>query len=135
MSFWVLDVEAGPPRIRGALSRWAVEVRAGLYIGCTSAKTRDAIWAVVEREVAVDARALLAFPSSRHVMGFEVRTVGPGRRLITDVDGLLLARFLPEPPRAVATPRDVGATEVGDGVAAVAEEWPDRVERRRDDEA
>jgi CRISPR-associated protein Cas2 len=96
VAFWVLDLENGPPRVRGALARWAIEVRAGLYVGATSAKTRDGIWKIVDQEIAADSRAVLVFPSASRPMGFEVRTIGIGRREVVDLDGLLLAKFLPE---------------------------------------
>jgi len=95
MTFWVIDLENGSPRVRGALSRWAVEVRAGLYVGTTSAKTRDAIWKVVRFEIERDCRAVLLYPSAQRAMGFEARTLGYGRRELLDFDGLQLARFLP----------------------------------------
>jgi CRISPR-associated protein Cas2 len=95
MAFWVIDLENGSPRVRGALSRWAVEVRAGLYVGTTSAKTRDAIWKVVRFEIERDCRAVLLYPSAQRAMGFEARTLGYGRRELVDFDGLQLARFLP----------------------------------------
>ena len=102
MAFWVIDLDNGTPRVRGALSRWAVEVRAGLYVGTTSAKTRDAIWKGVGQELSPDSRAVLVFPAPQRAMGFEARTFGEGRREMVDVDGLLLARFLP--PRSLPPP-------------------------------
>jgi CRISPR-associated protein Cas2 len=137
VSFWVLDLESGPPRLRGAISRWAVEVRAGLYVGSTSAKTRDAIWALVEREVRTASRAVLVFPSSRHVMGFEARSIGRGRRVIADVDGLVLARFLPSDERECRDadePERLGAgSDAGREVVEATVEF-ERIERKREDD-
>jgi CRISPR-associated protein Cas2 len=96
MAFWVIDVENGSPRVRGALSRWAIEVRAGLYVGTTSAKVRDAIWKLVRFEIERDCRAVLVYPNAQRAMGFEARTLGEGRRQLVDFDGLQLARFLPK---------------------------------------
>ena len=92
---WLIDLEAAPPRLRGLLSRWGVEVRAGVYVGSTSAKVRDAIWELVERGLGAEANAVLVY-DARNVQGFEVRTSGVNRREIVDVDGLVLARFAPE---------------------------------------
>ncbi len=138
MSFWVLDVEAAPPRLRGALSRWAIEVRAGLYVGVTSVKTRDEIWKLAERELRGDGRGVLVFPSQRHVTGFEVRTTGVGRRAIADVDGLSLAQFRPLPPSSArgASSSPVDDLAVGDPRLQdlEPEEWFERLEREREDD-
>lgn len=91
---WLIDLEAAPPRLRGLLSRWAIEVRAGLYVGSTSAKVRDAIWHLVQRALGVESNAVLVY-DARNVQGFEVRTAGKNRREIVDVDGLWLAQFQP----------------------------------------
>jgi CRISPR-associated protein Cas2 len=91
---WVIEMEAAPPRLRGRLSRWAVEVRSGLYIGSSSAKVRDAVWSFVCENLGRDARAVLIF-DSRNPQGFEARTAGKNRRRMVEVDGLILAQFLP----------------------------------------
>ncbi len=91
---WVIDTEAAPPRLRGRLSRWGVEVRAGLYVGSSSAKVRDAVWSMVCDNLGDEGNAVLVY-DSRNPQGFEARTAGKHRREIVDVDGLILARFLP----------------------------------------
>lgn len=91
---WVIDIEASPPRLRGRLSRWAVEVRAGLYVGATGVKARDAIWKLVCQNLGSEANAVLVYPA-RNSQGFEIRTEGKNRREIVDVEGLWLAKFLP----------------------------------------
>ena len=97
---WVIDMEAAPPRLRGRLSRWAVEVRAGLYVGSSSAKVRDAVWSLVCDNLGADARAVLVY-NSRNPQGFEARTAGRHRRRMVDVDGLILAQFLPSEEQRV----------------------------------
>lgn len=95
---WVIDLTNPPPRLRGRLSRWAVEVRAGLYVGTASGKMRDAIWGLVLKELVSSptANAVLIY-SANTSQGFEVMTAGEDRREMVDVDGLWLARFLPKP--------------------------------------
>ena len=114
MSFWVIDLEVAPPRLRGILSRFSIELRAGLYVGTTSAKTRDAIWKIVDHEIATETRAVMVFPSSSRPMGFEARTLGLGRREVVDIDGLLLARFLPVPDPANAAATVATASAIDD---------------------
>lgn len=98
---WVIDVVAIPPKLRGALARWTVEVRPGLYVGNTSAKFRDLVWEMVREGCPIDGSAAMAM-DARTSQGFEVRTTGQNRRDVVDWDGLLLARWSPkvddEPP-------------------------------------
>ncbi|WP_373408680.1 type I-E CRISPR-associated endoribonuclease Cas2e, partial [Pseudomonas aeruginosa] len=37
-------MENVPPRLRGRLAIWLLEVRAGVYIGDVSRRTREMIW-------------------------------------------------------------------------------------------
>lgn len=92
---WVIDLENPPERLRGTLSRWGVEVRAGLYVGSSTGKVRDQIWELVVTSCRPETSAVLVF-DSRGPQGFEVRTHGPNRREIVDVEGLWLARFGPK---------------------------------------
>ena len=96
---WVIDLENPPPKLRGVLSRWGVEVRAGLYVGSASGKMRDAIWALVVSTSTSLTSAVMVY-DARGPQGFEARTHGPNRRRIVDVDGLWLAQFSPPVPDA-----------------------------------
>ena len=90
----VIVVENAPPRLRGRLSLWLAELRAGVYVGVYSKRTRERIWC----EVAVligDGSAVLAW-STPTDSGFAFETLGPNRRVSVDFDGLTLVRF--EPP-------------------------------------
>ena len=41
MSMLVVITENVPPRLRGRLAIWLLEIRAGVYVGNTSRKTRE----------------------------------------------------------------------------------------------
>lgn len=99
---WMIEVENACPRLRGTLSRWGIEVRAGLYVGSGTGKIRDAIWEHVVGLARHDTSAVLVHDDPGP-QGFAVRTHGPNRREIVDVDGMSLARFFP-PPRDTADP-------------------------------
>ena len=44
----VVVVNNAPPRLRGRLAVWLVEVRAGVYVGVYSRRTREMIWEQVK---------------------------------------------------------------------------------------
>jgi CRISPR-associated protein Cas2 len=44
MSMLVVVTEAVPPRLRGRLAVWLLEVRAGVYVGDVSGRVREMIW-------------------------------------------------------------------------------------------
>lgn len=92
----VIVLENAPPRLRGRLSLWLVEARAGVYVGVYAKRTRERIWAEV-REMIADGSAVIAWTAPTDV-GFEIDTIGPNRREPVDFDGLTLVRFHPSPP-------------------------------------
>ncbi|QEU90489.1 type I-E CRISPR-associated endoribonuclease Cas2e [Streptomyces kanamyceticus] len=90
-SMIVLSATAVPDHLRGALSRWLLEVTPELYIGTVSARVREELWASVTA-CADDGTAVLAYPSDNE-QGFELRTAGTQRRRPADFDGLTLIAF------------------------------------------
>jgi CRISPR-associated protein Cas2 len=91
---WVIDTEAAPPRLRGLLARWTVEVRAGLYVGVSNTKVRDLVWKEVEKEGRLVGSAVLLYESPSSPSGFVVKTSGANRRVPIDIDGVVLMAFL-----------------------------------------
>lgn len=91
MSFIVVVVENVPPRLRGRMAIWLLEVRAGVYIGDVSRRTREMIWEQLA-EGYENGSAVMAWASS-HESGYEFQTLGPSRRLPVEFDGLFLVSF------------------------------------------
>ncbi len=91
----VIVLENAPPRLRGRLSLWLAEIRAGVYVGVYSARTRERIWQEVVALVG-DGSAVMAW-SAPTDSGFSFAAVGPNHREPTDFDGLTLVQFLPAP--------------------------------------
>ena len=89
----VIVLENAPPRLRGRLAVWLLEVRAGVYVGNYSVKVREMIWSTIECGIE-EGNAVMAW-SARNESGFEFRTLGPNRRIPCDFDGLSLVSFLP----------------------------------------
>lgn len=70
-------VENVPPRLRGRLAVWLVEVRAGVYVGNLSRRVREMIWSHVE-EGLEEGNAVLIW-STNTESGFDFMTVGKNR--------------------------------------------------------
>lgn len=96
MAMLVVVTEAVPPRLRGRLAIWLLEIRAGVYIGDVSQRIREMIWEQVDA-LAEDGNVAMAW-SSNHESGFEFQTYGANRREPIDHDGLRLVRFYPMNP-------------------------------------
>jgi len=90
----VIVLENAPPRLRGRMAIWLLEIRAGVYIGNYSAKVRDYIWQQVEAGIE-DGNAVLAWRASNEA-GFDFVTLGKNRRIPIELDGAKLVSFLPE---------------------------------------
>ncbi len=89
----VIVTENAPPRLRGRLSLWLLEVRAGVYVGNYNRRTRERIWGEVCAMIG-DGNAVIAWTAINEA-GFDFATVGANRREQADFDGFLLVRFTP----------------------------------------
>lgn len=93
MSMLVVVTENVPPRLRGRLAVWLLEIRAGVYVGDVSRKIREMIWQQVNA-LAEDGNVVLAW-STNTESGFDFQTYGQNRRIPIEMDGLRLVSFLP----------------------------------------
>ncbi|MFF8957414.1 type I-E CRISPR-associated endoribonuclease Cas2e [Streptomyces sp. NPDC014894] len=78
-----------PSGLRGFLTRWLLEISAGVFVGAPSARVRDALWAEV-RQYADQGRALLVHQTNNE-QGFTFYTHDHAWRPI-DHEGLTLLR-------------------------------------------
>ncbi len=90
----VIAVENVPPRLRGRLAIWLLEVRAGVYVGDVSRRVREMIWNTVTKGVE-EGNAVMAW-STNTESGFDFLTWGTNRREPVEMDGIKLVSFLPE---------------------------------------
>ncbi|MBM3518216.1 MAG: type I-E CRISPR-associated endoribonuclease Cas2 [Alphaproteobacteria bacterium] len=89
----VIVVENAPPRLRGRLAVWLLEIRAGVYVGEYSRRIRDMIWQQVEGAIG-DGNAVMAWNAPNDA-GFDFVTAGTNRRIPVLFDGLKLVSFMP----------------------------------------
>ncbi len=104
----VIVVENAPPRLRGRLAVWLLEVRAGVYVGNYGRRVREMIWGQVQGAIE-DGNAVIAWAAPNDI-GFEFDTCGKNRRIPVDLDGLRLVAF----SAAAALPAEPGPM-VGSG--------------------
>ena len=93
MAMLIVVTEAVPPRLRGRLAIWLLEVRAGVYIGDVSRRVREMIWQQVNA-MASDGNVVMSWATNTE-SGFDFITYGSNRREPIDLDGLRLVKFLP----------------------------------------
>src|SRR5262245_59615420 len=87
-SMLVIATTAVPDHLRGALSRWTIEVVPGIFVGTVSARVREELWDAAAAVVG-DGAAVLIHPAATE-QGYEIRTAGTRRRTPRDFDGLVL---------------------------------------------
>jgi CRISPR-associated protein Cas2 len=120
----VIALENAPHRLRGRLTLWMLEIRAGVYVGKVSARHRERIWARVCREIEADnqGNAIMAW-SAANEAGYKFDTFGENRRIPVDSHGLQLISFLP-----VEDPDKIDAEEMHEWLAEMeAEERGDDI--------
>jgi len=90
----VIVVENVPPRLRGRLAIWLLEIRAGVYVGDYSKKVREMIWEHVVAGVG-EGNAVAAWTTNNE-QGFDFLTCGANRRIPCEYDGATLVSFVGE---------------------------------------
>ena len=104
----VIVVENAPPRLRGRLAVWLLEVRAGVYVGAYGRRVREMIWGEVCAHIG-GGNAVIAWAAPEDA-GFAFDTCGANRRVPVDLDGFRLVSFgaeaaLPEEPGPASLPQ------------------------------
>ena len=95
----VIVVENAPPRLRGRLAVWLLEVRAGIYVGNLSRRVREMLWEQVQEGIE-EGNAVMVW-STNTESGFDFLTLGKNRRIPVELDGLRLVSFLPDAQEGV----------------------------------
>ncbi len=86
----VLILERVPRGLRGELSRWVIEPRAGVFVGNVSAKVRDKLWETICQESSGGSAVLLY--STNNEQGYSFRLWGEPSYYPEEFEGLLLVR-------------------------------------------
>lgn len=87
----VMILERVPPSLRGELTRWLLEPRAGVFVGQVSALVRERLWEKA-RGQARGGGCLLIY-SSNTEQGYRMESSGETSRMVEDFEGLSLIRM------------------------------------------
>lgn len=98
----VLILESVPSGLRGELSKWMLEPKAGVFVGTVSGAVRDLLWEKACTEVGEGGCTMIY--SSANEQGFAIRSFGDTSRSIEEWEGLFLVRRFAS--KAVAKPID-----------------------------
>jgi CRISPR-associated protein Cas2 len=85
-------LEKTPTSLKGALSRWLLEPKTGVFLGNPSARVRDELWATAVKK-AKDSGVVIQIWTDQNPQGFSYRQTGERDRRFIDLDGLALVEF------------------------------------------
>lgn len=87
----VLILERVPTGLRGELSRWFLEAKAGVFVGRVSAMVRERIW----KKACAQAKdgGCMMIHSSNTEQGYQIHSWGKTARTIEAFEGLFLVRI------------------------------------------
>jgi CRISPR-associated protein Cas2 len=86
----VLILDKAPSGLRGKLTRWLYQPKAGVFFGWVSARVRDLLWQRVCAGLK-EGGAILIYPDDNE-QGFSIRTAGEPKVEMVDFDGLILPK-------------------------------------------
>ncbi len=84
----VIVLERVPVGLRDELTRWLLELHAGVFVGRVSAMVREKLWELTCNRIKEGAGFLVY--NSDTEQGFAIRTYGITKRKVEDFEGLLL---------------------------------------------
>ena len=93
----VMILERVPPGLRGEISRWMIEPRAGVFVGKLSAMVRDRLWEKAEASARGGGGVMLH--GSNTEQGFSVRMFGDRSRNVVNMEGLWLVSIAKDSSR------------------------------------
>ncbi|WP_316668003.1 type I-E CRISPR-associated endoribonuclease Cas2e [uncultured Propionibacterium sp.] len=117
----IILLSATPAALRGALTRWLLEIDPGVYVGHLSARVREHLWELIQKHIE-NGRALLIY-STRSEQHFAIKSLGHDR-IPVDLEGCLVMR----------TPYDKrteGSAPLPGSVKPAKEAWSIAARRRR----
>jgi CRISPR-associated protein Cas2 len=81
-------LERVSPGLRGELTRWLLEPRAGVFVGDVSALVRDKLWELARQRMRSGGGIMVY--TTNNEQGFALDLCGDTTRLVRDFEGLSL---------------------------------------------
>jgi len=91
----VIVLENAPPRLRGRLSLWLTEIRAGTFVGTYGRRQRERFWSDITALIGRKGSAVMAWSTTATESGYDFLVTGDDRRVPVLLDGFALVRFAP----------------------------------------
>ncbi|MDD5190309.1 MAG: type I-E CRISPR-associated endoribonuclease Cas2e [Dehalococcoidales bacterium] len=85
-------LEKTPTSLKGALSRWLLEPKTGVFLGNPSARVRDELWEKALKKTK-ESGAIMQIWTDSNPQGFSYRQYGKRERRFVDLDGLALVEY------------------------------------------
>lgn len=86
----IMILEKAPASVRGELSRWMIEPKAGVFVGKVSAEVRERLWQKCVDSV-TEGGVIQAW-SSCEEQGFSIRSFGDTSKYLVDIEGLTFVK-------------------------------------------
>ncbi len=84
----VIVIDNAPLKLRGELTKWLMEVKAGVFAGKISAMVRQRLWDKIEESDRLTGAVMLY--SMNNEQGFEMQMCGDPTRKVVEINGLQL---------------------------------------------
>ncbi len=95
----IMILERVAPSVRGDLSRWLIEIKAGVFIGRISKLVRDNLWERALRLAADDDGTVIQVWSANTEQGFDLRFHNPKGRVPLRFEDIWLVQVVDPDPR------------------------------------
>lgn len=92
----ILVLERVSPSVRGDLSRWMIEVKAGVFVGRLSALVRDNLWQRCLKLADEGDETILQVWDTNNEQGFDLRVFNPRGRIPIQMEDIWLI-MVPDP--------------------------------------
>lgn len=86
----VIIVERATAALRGQLTRWMLEVQAGVFVGTLNARVREKLWELTKLRIRKGGTLLVY--RAQNEQGFMVESHGDTTRSVFENEGLLLVK-------------------------------------------
>ena len=87
----VMILENAPASLKGALSRWLIEPKTGVFLGNPSARVRDLLWKMALEKIKTG--SAIQVWSHKGPQGYHYRVHGLKKQELVDFEGIALVRW------------------------------------------